>query len=244
MLAHGFLHAIDFGTSRARKCKIVTTRASSGGAQARVGENLMAVFAGGDCVCPDNPVWNDMTRRASNTDVFCVLGRLGAGVGLWRVASAAKSEWLEGVGMGEVFIFPSAMVERSFPFGGNFGVTIAATLVLGQTNAGNRFELGARCGAGKGYIVGTARVRKKPERAENSDGGAQKIESRTHAIQNAGRSGRLSMGMVNIGQSFSSTFFTRREFQVVVDHTRHEVLEGQFGLPTQDSQGFRRICEK
>ena len=108
MFAQGFLHAIDFGTTRAWKCKIVASGASGGRREACIAQNLVAVFPGRNGVRPDNPAGHDVTRCASDADVPRFRGRFGLRISLRRVTAAAKSDRLERVRMLEIFVLPGA----------------------------------------------------------------------------------------------------------------------------------------
>jgi hypothetical protein len=108
------------------------------------------------------------------------------------VASAAKGEWFDGVSVGEVFVFPGTMMQRLLPFRGNFRMAIGAAIILGQTNAGDWFEVSARGWAWKRYVVGAARFRSKQQRTQEGNADAQGIEAGAHGMQHAGNALGLS----------------------------------------------------
>jgi hypothetical protein len=60
MFAHRFLHAIDVGSTRTRKCKIVATAASGGGCQACVPNDFMPVFSRCNGMCSDDSGGDDV----------------------------------------------------------------------------------------------------------------------------------------------------------------------------------------
>jgi len=165
------------------------------GRQTCVTNHFVAVFLGHHGSRAHDTCGDHVTRGASYACAACFRWWFGRRIGKWSVATTAKGEWFDGVGVYEVFVFPGAMMERLVPFGSYFGMAIAATVILGQTNARDPFEVSARGRSGKGHVIGAARSRSKQNRAGDGSAYARKKETRTHGMQDAGRCGVLSISI-------------------------------------------------
>jgi hypothetical protein len=112
-------------------------------------------------------------------------GLFGRRIGQRRVTSATKRQRLDCVGMFEVNVFPSVMMQRLLPFGRDFCVAIAAQIILGQTNTRNRFEVSSWRWPGQRHIVRAARSRYEQKPAHEGDADARECEALAHGEQSA-----------------------------------------------------------
>lgn len=139
-----------------------------------------------------------MARRASNSYMPSFKRRFRRGVGQRCMASTAKREWLKGIRVFEVFIFPCCAMERLLPFRRDFRMTIPTPCVRGQTNARNGLKICARRWTWQRNVICAARARDEHKRACNGDADAQEIETQTHGLQDAGNAPRLSTSILGV----------------------------------------------